>query len=148
MTTAFYLVRLIETLSHPSMSKRGSALASYLDLVTTLAAQFSNFCSLSFKVWLRPSQTLQQYITWGSIKAWQIFEAECVLINGLTRHKAPIPEEIFFELLSVFLDQERVSSIVSPRDLRSPLFWFPWPRYVLGWKPQHMFAASDGSQWS
>ena len=26
------------------------------------------------------------------------FVAECVLINGLTRFKAPIPEEIFFEM--------------------------------------------------
>ena len=30
MTTAFCFVQLIETLSHPSMPKRGPALASYL----------------------------------------------------------------------------------------------------------------------
>ena len=33
MTAAFCFVRLIETLSHPSMFKRGPAQASYLDLL-------------------------------------------------------------------------------------------------------------------
>ena len=32
-TTAFCFVRLIDTLSYPSMSKRGPTVASYLDLV-------------------------------------------------------------------------------------------------------------------
>ena len=31
------------------------------------------------------------------------FVAECVLINGLTRFKALIPEEIFFEMFSIFV---------------------------------------------
>ena len=46
--TAFCFVRPIETLSHPSMSKRGAALASYLDLVITVEARFCNVCGLSF----------------------------------------------------------------------------------------------------
>ena len=37
------------------------------------------------------------------VKAWWIFVAECVLINGLTRFKAPIPEEIFYEMFSIFV---------------------------------------------
>ena len=36
------------------------AQASYLDLVIILATGICTFCSLLFKVWLRPSQTLQQ----------------------------------------------------------------------------------------
>ena len=28
---------------------------------------------------------------------------ECVLINGLTRFKAPISEEIFFDMFSIFV---------------------------------------------
>ena len=38
------------------------------------------------------------------------------LLFGLTRFKAPIPEKIFFEIFMICLHQERVSSIVSPRD--------------------------------
>ena len=50
-TAAFCFVQLIETLSHPSMFKREPTLASYLDLVITLAVQFCSFCtcSLSFR---------------------------------------------------------------------------------------------------
>ena len=33
----------------------------------------------------------------------RIFVAGCVLINSLTRFKAPIPEEIFFEMFSIFV---------------------------------------------
>ena len=61
LTTAFCFIWLIKALPHPSMSKRGPALPSCLDLVITLAGWFCNFCSLN--VWVRPSQTLQQYIT-------------------------------------------------------------------------------------
>ena len=37
-------------------------------------------------------------------------------MNGPTCFKAPIAEEIFIEILLICVDQERVSSIVSPRD--------------------------------
>ena len=61
LTTAFCFIWLIKALPHPSMSKRGPGLPSYLDLVITLAGRFCHFCILN--VWVRPSQTLQQYIT-------------------------------------------------------------------------------------
>ena len=61
VTTAFCFIWLIKALPHPSMSKRGPALPSYLDLAITLAGRFCNFCSLN--VWVRPSQTLQHYVT-------------------------------------------------------------------------------------
>ena len=37
-------------------------------------------------------------------------------MNGLTCFKVPIAGESFIEILLICVDQERVSSIVSPRD--------------------------------
>ncbi len=39
-------------------------------------------------------------------------------MNGLTCFKAPVPEQIFLDILMICLDQERVSSIVRPRDFK------------------------------
>lgn len=49
--------------------------------------------------------------------------------NGLTRFKAPIPEKIFFEMLSICLDLERVSSIVSPSDFEESTLLISFPRF-------------------
>ena len=48
-------------------------------------------------------------------------------MNGLTCFNAPIAEEIFIEILLICVDQERVSSIVSPRDFEelTPMISLP-----------------------
>ena len=47
-------------------------------------------------------------------------------MNGLTCFKAPTPEKIFFEMLSICLDLERVWSI-RPSDYEESTLLISWP---------------------
>ena len=86
--------------SYPIKARKGSMLASYLDLAITVAPRFCNFWSLSFKVWMRPYHTLQQYIKWDQLKSYSFLQLKMrKWLFGVTRFKAPIPEKSFLKYL-------------------------------------------------